>query len=43
LVYVPAHRQDVGENGAGGGKRFPADLSKSGAIKKIRLTSFIAN
>jgi pimeloyl-ACP methyl ester carboxylesterase len=31
LVYVAAHMPDVGEND---GKRFPSDLSTSGAIKK---------
>jgi pimeloyl-ACP methyl ester carboxylesterase len=34
LVYVAAHMPDAGENEADGGKRFPSDLSKSGAIKK---------
>jgi len=34
LVYVAAHMPDVGENEADLGKRFPSDLSKSGAIKK---------
>jgi pimeloyl-ACP methyl ester carboxylesterase len=34
LVYVAAHMPDVGENEADDGKRFPSDLSKSGAIKK---------
>ena len=34
LVYVAAHMPDVGENEADNGKRFPSDLSKSGAIKK---------
>src|SRR4051795_6650218 len=34
LVYVAAHMPDAGENEAGDGKRFPSDLSKSGAIKK---------
>src|ERR1700733_11721277 len=34
LVYVAAHMPDAGESEAGDGKRFPSDLSKSGAIKK---------
>src|SRR3982075_4234287 len=34
LVYIAAHMPDVGENEADEGKRFPSDLSKSGAIKK---------
>jgi len=34
LVYVAAHMPDAGENEADDGKRFPSDLSKSGAIKK---------
>src|SRR5258708_4761460 len=34
LVYVPAHMPDAGENEADDGKRFPSDLSRSGAIKK---------
>jgi pimeloyl-ACP methyl ester carboxylesterase len=34
LVYIAAHMPDVGENEADDGKRFPSDLSKSGAIKK---------
>jgi pimeloyl-ACP methyl ester carboxylesterase len=34
LVYVAAHMPDAGENEANDGKRFPSDLSKSGAIKK---------
>jgi pimeloyl-ACP methyl ester carboxylesterase len=34
LVYVAAHMPDDGENEADDGKRFPSDLSKSGAIKK---------
>ncbi|WP_263354153.1 alpha/beta hydrolase [Acidicapsa acidisoli] len=33
LVYVAAHMPDAGENEADDGKRFPSDLSKSGAIK----------
>jgi pimeloyl-ACP methyl ester carboxylesterase len=33
LVYVAAHMPDAGESEAGDGKRFPSDLSKSGAIK----------
>jgi pimeloyl-ACP methyl ester carboxylesterase len=33
LVYVAAHMPDTGENEADDGKRFPSDLSKSGAIK----------
>ena len=34
LVYIAAHIPDAGENEANDGKRFPSDLSKSGAIKK---------
>src|SRR3984893_6050807 len=34
LVCVAAHMPDAGENEADDGKRFPSDLSKSGAIKK---------
>src|SRR5260370_37689790 len=34
LVYMAAHMPDAGENEADDGKRFPSDLSKSGAIKK---------
>jgi len=34
LVYVAAHMPDAGENEADDRKRFPSDLSKSGAIKK---------
>src|ERR1700733_9089562 len=34
LVYIAAHMPDAGESEAGDGKRFPSDLSKSGAIKK---------
>src|SRR5882724_11444012 len=34
LVYIAAHMPDAGENKADDGKRFPSDLSKSGAIKK---------
>jgi pimeloyl-ACP methyl ester carboxylesterase len=34
LVYIAAHMPDAGENEADAGKRFPSDLSKSGAIKK---------
>jgi pimeloyl-ACP methyl ester carboxylesterase len=34
LVFVAAHMPDAGENEADDGKRFPSDLSKSGAIKK---------
>jgi len=33
LVYIAAHMPDSGENEAADGKRFPSDLSKSGAIK----------
>src|SRR5882724_5609143 len=32
LVYIAAHMPDAGENEADDGKRFPSDLSKSGAI-----------
>src|SRR3979411_1139576 len=34
LVFGAAHMPDAGENEADDGKRFPSDLSKSGAIKK---------
>src|SRR4051794_10081521 len=34
LVYVAAHMPDAGGNEADDGKRFPSDVSKSGAIKK---------
>jgi len=34
LAYIAAHMPDAGENEADDGKRFPSDLSKSGAIKK---------
>src|SRR6202522_2047889 len=34
LVYVAAHMPDAGESEAEDGKRFPSDLSKSGAIRK---------
>ena len=34
LVYIAAHMPDTGENEADDGKRFPSNLSKSGAIKK---------
>src|ERR1700721_1871903 len=34
LVYVAAHMPDAGENESDDGKRFPSDLSRSGAIKK---------
>ena len=33
-MYIAAHMPDAGENEADDGKRFPSDLSKSGAIKK---------
>jgi len=33
LVYIAAHMPDAGESEAESGKRFPSDLSKSGAIK----------
>jgi len=39
LVYVAAHVLDAGENEADDGKRFPSDLSKSGAIKKTADSS----
>jgi pimeloyl-ACP methyl ester carboxylesterase len=35
LVYVAAHMPDAGENEADDGKRFPSDVSKSAAIKKM--------
>src|SRR5258708_15514862 len=34
LVYIAAHMPDAGENEADDGKRFPSDVSKSGAIKE---------
>ncbi len=34
LVYIAAHMPDAGESELDDGKRFPSDLSKSGAIKK---------
>jgi pimeloyl-ACP methyl ester carboxylesterase len=34
LVYIAAHMPDTGENESDDSKRFPSDLSKSGAIKK---------
>jgi pimeloyl-ACP methyl ester carboxylesterase len=34
LVYITAHMPDVGEKESEDGKRFPSDLTKSGAIKK---------
>lgn len=33
LVYIAAHMPDTGESEAQNGKRFPSDLSRSGAIK----------
>jgi pimeloyl-ACP methyl ester carboxylesterase len=33
LVYVAAHMPDAGESVAADGKRFPSDVSKSGAMK----------
>jgi len=39
LVYIAAHMPDAGENEADDGKRFPSDLSKSGAIKKTATVS----
>ena len=33
-MYIAAHMPDAGENEADDGKRFPSDLSRSGAIKK---------
>jgi pimeloyl-ACP methyl ester carboxylesterase len=35
LVYIAAHMPDAGENESQDGKRFPSDLSKSGAMKKL--------
>lgn len=35
LVYIAAHMPDAGENESDDGKRFPSDLSKSGAIKAL--------
>ena len=35
LVYIAAHMPDSGEKESDGGKRFPSDLAKSGAIKKL--------
>jgi pimeloyl-ACP methyl ester carboxylesterase len=34
LVYIAAHMPDVGEKESEDGKRFPSDLTKSGAMKK---------
>jgi pimeloyl-ACP methyl ester carboxylesterase len=34
LVYIAAHMPDAGEKESDDGKRFPSDLSKSGAIKR---------
>jgi hypothetical protein len=34
LVYVAAHMPEAGESEADDGKRFPSDLSRSGALKK---------
>src|ERR1700722_9829260 len=34
LVYIAAHMPDSGEKESDDGKRFPSDLTKSGAIKK---------
>jgi pimeloyl-ACP methyl ester carboxylesterase len=34
LVYVASHMPDAGESEGADGKRFPSDLSKSGAIRK---------
>jgi pimeloyl-ACP methyl ester carboxylesterase len=34
VVYVAAHMPDVGEKESEDGKRFPSDLTKSGAVKK---------
>jgi pimeloyl-ACP methyl ester carboxylesterase len=36
LVYIAAHMPDAGEDESDDGKRFPSDLSKSGAIKMTR-------
>jgi pimeloyl-ACP methyl ester carboxylesterase len=35
LVYIAAHMPDAGESEAADGKRFPSDLSKSTALKRI--------
>jgi len=35
LVYIAAHMPDSGEKESDGGKRFPSDLARSGAIKKL--------
>jgi pimeloyl-ACP methyl ester carboxylesterase len=35
LVYIAAHMPDSGEKESDGGKRFPSDLAKSDAIKKL--------
>ena len=35
LVYIAAHMPDAGEKESEDGKRFPSDLAKSGAIKKM--------
>src|SRR3954447_13726212 len=34
LVYIAAHMPDAGENEADDGRRFPSDLSKSGAMRR---------
>ena len=39
LVYIAAHMPDAGENEADDGKRFPSDLSKSGAIRRRQTVS----
>jgi len=36
LVYIAAHMPDTGETEADDGKRFPSDLSKSGAIRSTQ-------
>jgi pimeloyl-ACP methyl ester carboxylesterase len=41
LVYLAAHMPDAGENKADDGKRFPSDLSTSGAIKKRQAVSLL--
>ena len=41
LVYIAAHMPDAGENEADDGKRFPSDLSKSGALKTADGFSYL--
>ena len=39
LVYIAAHMPDAGENEADDGKRFPSDLSRSGAVGRRQTDS----